>query len=156
MMNRAAVKSFFCCAHFLAGQHIPHTTNFEKLVELVVLCGGVDLKSLLDRTGGNGVYTSHIAVVEFMEALGTWVEEFLLKCLHQAYCFSIMADESTDVVTIEEMSVFCCWEEEGSPEEHFFGDSSPEASKCREHLFCFSGMLEREKSSGEQNCWNGV
>ena len=120
MMNRAAVKSFFCCAHFLARQHIPHTTNFEKLVELVVLCGGADLKSFLDRTGGNAVYTSHIAVVEFMEALGTWVEEFLLKHLHQASCFSIMADECTDVAIIEEMSVFCRWEEEGSPEEHFF------------------------------------
>ena len=90
-----------------------------------------------------------------MEALGTWVEEFLLKHLHQASCFSIMADECTDVATIEEMSVFCRWEEEGSPEEHFLS-SSPEASKCREHLFCSSGMLEREKSSREQNCLIGV
>ena len=156
MMNRAAVKLFFRCAHFLARQHIPHNTNFEKLVELVVLCGGADLKSFLDRTGGNAVYTSHIAVVEVMEALGTWIEEFLLKHLHQASCFSIMADECIDVATIEEMSVFCRWEEEGSTRGAFFGDSSPEASKCREHLFCSSGMLEREKSSGEQNCWNGV
>ena len=81
-----------------------------------MLCGGADLKSFLDRTGGNAVYTSHVAVLEFIEGLGTWVEEFLLKCLHQASCFSIMADECTDVATIEEMSVFCHWEEEGSPE----------------------------------------
>ena len=80
MMNRAAVKSFFCCAHFLARQHIPHTTNFEKLVELVVLCGGADLKSFLDRTGGNAVYTSHIAVVEFMEAL-FFLNLFFIKSL---------------------------------------------------------------------------
>ena len=79
MMNRAAFKSFFHCAHFLARQHIPHTTNFEKLVELVVLCGGEDLKSFLDRTKGNAVYTSHIAVVEFMEALGTWVTRLLVS-----------------------------------------------------------------------------
>ena len=32
----------------------------------------------------------------------------------------LMADECTDVATIEEMSVFCHWEEGGSPEEHFF------------------------------------
>lgn len=75
--------------------------------------GGTDLKSFMDRTGDNAVYTSHIAVVEFMEALGTWVEESLLKRLHQASCFSIMADECTDVATIEEMSVFCRWEEKG-------------------------------------------
>ena len=118
-MNRKAVKSFFRCAHFLARQHIPHTTNFEKLVELVVSCGGEDLKNFLERTGRNAVYTSHIAVVEFMEALGTWVEESLLKRLRQASCFSIMADECTDIATIEEMSVFCRWEEGGLPEEHF-------------------------------------
>lgn len=94
--NRAAVKSFFRCAHFFARQHIPHT---DKLVELVVLCGGEDF---MDRTGRNAVYTSHVAIV----ALGKWVEESLLKRLRQASCFSIMADECTDVATIEEMSVF--------------------------------------------------
>ena len=36
VLNRKAVKSFFCCAHFLACQHIPHTINFDKLAELVV------------------------------------------------------------------------------------------------------------------------
>ena len=30
-----------------------------------------------------------------------------------------MADECTDVATIEEMSVFCRWEEDGVIEEHF-------------------------------------
>ena len=117
--NRAAVKSFIRCAHFLARQHIPHTTNFDKLVDLVVSCGGEHLKQFMDRTGKNAVYTSHVAVVEFMEALGIWVEESLLKRLRQASCFSIMADECTDVSTVEEMSVFCRWEEGGSPEEHF-------------------------------------
>ena len=33
-------KSFFRCAHFLANEHIPYSTNFDKLVELVVSCGG--------------------------------------------------------------------------------------------------------------------
>ena len=119
VLNRKAIKSFFRCAHFLARQHIPHTTNFDKLVELVVSCGGGDLKNFLDRTGRNAVYTSHIAVVEFIEALGTWVEESLLKRIRHASCFSIMADECTDLATIEEMSVFCRWEEDGVPEEHF-------------------------------------
>jgi len=45
VLNRKAIKSFFRCAHFLAPQHIPHTTNFDKLVELVVSCGGEDLRT---------------------------------------------------------------------------------------------------------------
>ena len=118
-LNRAAVKSFVRCAHFLARQHIPHTTTFEQLVDLVVSCGGEPLKQFMDKAKRNAMYTSHIAVVQFMEALGTWVEESLLKRLHKAPFFSVMADECTDVATIEEMSVFCHWEENGSPEEHF-------------------------------------
>ena len=43
MKNRAAVKAFIRCTHFLACQHIAHSTNFEKLVSLVVACGGEDV-----------------------------------------------------------------------------------------------------------------
>ena len=31
MKNRAAVKALIRCPHFLARQHIAHSTNFEKL-----------------------------------------------------------------------------------------------------------------------------
>ena len=79
VLNRKAMKSFIHCAHFLARQHVPHTTNFDKLVELVVSCGGEALKNFMDRPGKKGVCSSHIAVVEFIEALGMWVEKSLLK-----------------------------------------------------------------------------
>ena len=117
--NRAAIKSLIRCTHFLTRQHIPHTTNFDKLVDLIVACGGEDLKYFLENAGRNAMYTSHIAVVEFIEALGTWVEESLLNRLKKAFYYSIMADECTDVTTIEELSVFCRWEEDGLPVEHF-------------------------------------
>ena len=55
------------------------------------------------------MYTSHVAVVEFVEALGTWVEESLLNRLKKTSYYSIMADECTDVTTMEELSVFCRW-----------------------------------------------
>ena len=40
-------------------------------------------------------YTSKIAVVEFVHALGTWMDESLLKRIHKApfFFFCIMADE---------------------------------------------------------------
>ena len=56
-------------------------------------CGGETLPTFLDRAGGNVMYTSKVAVVEFVNALGTWVEESPLKWLHKAPIFSIMADE---------------------------------------------------------------
>lgn len=116
--NRAAIKSLIRCTHFLTRQHIPHTTNFDKLVDLIVACGGEDLKYFLENAGRNAMYTSHIAVVEFIEALGMWVEESLLNRLKKAFYYSIMANECTDVTTIEELSGFCRWEEDGLPVEH--------------------------------------
>ena len=84
MKNRVAIKSLVHCTHFLACHHIPHTTNFNKLVNLVVFCGGENVKCFLENAGRNARYTSHIALVEFIEALAVWVEESLLKCLQQA------------------------------------------------------------------------
>ena len=47
------------------------------------------------------------------------MEESLLKQLHKAPFFSIMADECIDVTTIEELTICCRWMESGAPEEHF-------------------------------------
>ena len=82
-------------------------------------CGGETLQTFLDRAGGNATYTSKMAVVEFVNAPGTRVEESPLKRLHKAPFFSIMADESTDVTTIEELTICCRWVESGVPEEDF-------------------------------------
>ena len=103
----------------LAHQHIAHTTNFDKLVELVVSCGEERLQTFLDRAGGNAKLTSKMAAVKLVNALGTWVEESLLKQLHKAPFFSTMADECTDVTPIEELTIRCLWVESVVPEEHF-------------------------------------
>ena len=84
-------------------------------MDLVVSCGGEDLRRILERAGKNATYMSKIAVAEFVEAVGLWAEESLLKRLHQASNFSIMADNCTDVITIEELSIFFCWVEDGVP-----------------------------------------
>ena len=112
LQNRKAIKALIRCTQFLAHQNIAHTTNFDKLVELVVSCGGETLQTFLDRAGGNATYTSKMALVEFVTALGTWVEESLLQRLHKAHFFSIMADECTDVclstVTVMSFNQLLC------------------------------------------------
>ena len=75
MKNRAAIKSLIRCTHFLARNHIAHTTNF---VDLVVSCGSQTLKYFLEKAGKNATYTSRVVVVEFIEAIGIWVEEVIL------------------------------------------------------------------------------
>lgn len=50
------------------------------------------------------------SVVEFVEAIGQWVEESLLQHLYQAQYFSLMADKCTEISTIAEI---CRWVEDG-------------------------------------------
>ena len=119
LKNRLAIKSLLRCTHFLARNRIAHTTNFGDLVDLVVTCGGEDLKQFVNKAGKNAHYTSKDAVVDFVEALGTWVDESLLARLQNARYFSLLADECTDITTIEELSVVCRWVENGLPVEHF-------------------------------------
>ena len=47
-----------------------------------------------------------MALVEFVNALGTWVEEALLKRVHKAPSFSIIPYEYSDVTTMEELTIF--------------------------------------------------
>ena len=83
-------------------------------------CGGETLQTFLDRAGGNVTYTSKMAVVEFVNALGTWMENSLLKRLHKAPFFSIMADEYTGVTMYHTGADICYrWVESGVPQEHF-------------------------------------
>ena len=83
-------------------------------------CGGETLQTFLDRDGGNATYTSKKAVVEFVNALGKWVEGSLYsRGFIRHPFFSIMAAECTDVTTMEEQTICCRWMESGVPEEHF-------------------------------------
>ena len=71
LQNRKAIKALIQCTHFLAHQHIAHTTNFDKLAELVASYGGETFQTIHDRAGGDATYISKMAIVEFVNALGT-------------------------------------------------------------------------------------
>ena len=53
-------------------------------------------------------------MVVFIEELGTWVEESVLKRLQKVSVFRVMADECTDIMTME---VILYREEDGTPVE---------------------------------------
>ena len=74
--NRTAIKALLRCTHFLTLHHIhvPHTTNFDELLHLKLSCGGQYLQVFHESAGKNVVYTSKDSVVQFVEALGQWVE----------------------------------------------------------------------------------
>ena len=61
--NRTAIKSLIHCTHILAWNHIAHTSNFDRLLDLVVSSGGESLKTFLETAAVKAQYT--MAVVEF-------------------------------------------------------------------------------------------
>ena len=103
----------------------------------------------MESAGKNAMYTSQIAVTEFIEAPGTRVEESLLKHLHvhQAPFYSFMADKCTDVSTVEELSLFCRWIENGETTEHFI-DLLPMKRTDAESIY--SALVECLKSKNIQ------
>lgn len=101
LKNRMAIKALFWCTHLLAQNNIAHMTNYDKLIELIVSCGGDYLKQFLESTGRNATYSSKDVVTDFIEAIGQWVEESLLENLLQAPYFSIC----TDISTVEELVI---------------------------------------------------
>ena len=62
--NRNAIKSFLWYTHFLCKQHIPHTTNFNWLFNLVVACGG-KLKVLVNLFKGSKECILHLNICSY-------------------------------------------------------------------------------------------
>ena len=74
-------------------------------------CGARELQVFVENASRNVVYTSQGAVVDFIFALRTWVEESILKRLPKASVFNVMADGCTVITAMEKLTVFCHWEE---------------------------------------------
>ena len=111
--NRKAIKALLGCTHHLCKQHIPHTPNFSRLIDLIVSCGGKDLEECVRKAAKNASYPSTDAVTD------VWVDELQVNRVRNVRFFSLMADECVDVANIEELSVYCRWVENGVPVEHF-------------------------------------
>ena len=70
------MKSLVRCTHFLTWYQIfAHSINFTQLVDFVMFCGARELQFFIENTSRNAVYTSRGGKVDFIETLGTWVEE---------------------------------------------------------------------------------
>ena len=86
-------------------------------------------------------------MVDFIEALGTWVEESISKMLQKASIFSFMVNECTDITAVEELSVFCCREEDGTPVECFL-DIVPLKKADTASILALVKCIRNKKSSG--------
>ena len=95
------------------------STNFSKLIDLIVSCGGKDLEDFVRNAAKNAFFTSTDAVTDFVEAIRIWVDEFQVNQVRNAPFFSLMADECVDVANIKKLSVYCRWVENELSVDHF-------------------------------------
>ena len=82
--KRASMESLVHCTYFLTRHHIAHSTNSTQLIDLVVSCGAREFQVFVENASRNAIYTSPGTVVDFIEALGTWVTESILKRLQKS------------------------------------------------------------------------
>ena len=81
-----------------------------------------EVRKHLDTAQRIANYGSHVALSEYLDAISLWVQQGILRSLKEAAFYSILADESTDIATIEELSIcFRLVDSSGSPVEHFLG-----------------------------------
>ena len=111
--NRAAMK----CLILLHSFSYKRTCCTFYQIREAGRCGGTmrqpAVKAILRNCSKKCYVHIKSGVVEFIESLGTWVEQSILKRLQKAAMYSLMADECTDIANVEELSVFCRWEEGG-------------------------------------------
>ena len=68
----------------------------------------------------NATYLSAVSLTQFIAVIAEWQEKQLLEQrLQNASLLTILADESTDITTMEEMSICFRWVENGETVEHF-------------------------------------
>ncbi len=85
--------------------HIPHTTTFEGLVELQIENGNLELRDHRDNSLRNATYPSYATIVDILSSISKILERNLLSSLNASPYFTLMADESTDVSSKEELSI---------------------------------------------------
>ena len=107
--------------YFLVKHRMPHTTTFTDLITLQIDNGDEHLKIHLNECAGNASYMSKISTAEFLNSISHFIEQGILSRMKKNQFYSIMADESTDVSSKEEISICGRWVEEGKAMEHFLG-----------------------------------
>ena len=117
-LNRLA--DFVDAAYFLFRNEIPHTTNYRPLLELISrLDGSNQIANFMASSPLNATYSSHFTVREVLEAVSEWVTSGLLQRVRLSPAIAVLADESTDIRTRNELSICLRFLENGEAVEAF-------------------------------------
>ena len=102
-VSARGMEQAFYCLYFLAKRRIPHTTNYEPLLDLIGLLG-LDIKSK-NSIAKNATYTSDKTIQDMIYIISHVVENHILSEMTKSDHFSIMLDETTDCSVVEQLAI---------------------------------------------------
>ena len=120
MVNLNRMADFTDAAYFLFKNEIPHTTKYGSLLELIArLDNSRVIQNFMSASPLNASYTSHNSAVELLEAVSESLSSTLLARVKESPAIAIMADESTDLRTRNELPLCVRFVEDGRAVEAF-------------------------------------
>lgn len=63
------------------------------------------LKSHLEKSSKNSLYISHRVQNELLECASSTLKSVLINEIKLAFCFSLIVDETADIIGIEQLSI---------------------------------------------------
>ena len=154
--NPELVKKLIRSLYFLVKHRMPHMTTFTDLITLQIDNGDEHLKVHKNECAGNASCMSKISTAEFLNSISHFIEQSILSCMKKSQFYSIMADESTDVSSKEELSICGRWIEDSKAVEHFLGivrAREIDAQSLTQYLLDF---LQDKGLDVKKNAWSWI
>lgn len=79
--------------------------NFRAILRMRVKSGDTELRNHIQNAPSNALYTSPEIQNEIISICGNLILEKIVSRINKSMCFSIMADETTDINNIEQLSL---------------------------------------------------
>lgn len=125
--NRNKLKPIVTSLLFCALHNLPirgdndSTAVFNNLLEFRINAGDLVLKSHLEKSSKNALYISHRVQNELIECASSTLRSVITNEVRQAFCFSIIADETADISGVEQLSICVRYLKDKLVHEEFLG-----------------------------------
>ena len=103
VVPKKGIEQAFASLYFLMKQRIPHTTNFEPLLDFLEVLG-LHVKSDI-QVAQNATYTSCKSIQEMLLIMSVIIETKIMTNMRESDHFALMFDETTDCSVIEQLAI---------------------------------------------------
>ena len=98
-----------------------HSHNFKSIVELVAACDGEKIKKHPLHAPQNANYISPEYISNYIQIMNDHIKLPLLASLRTFGPFTLLNDETSDVTTTEQMTIYATFNYQGTIKEHYTG-----------------------------------